>query len=47
MHWTGDITVVVLVLVLDIEPSWIIICDNDKVSHHLFGPTSLCIRSSL
>nr|TKW39496.1 hypothetical protein SEVIR_1G183100v2 [Setaria viridis] len=36
MRWNGDATAVLLVLVLDPEGSWIILCDHDKVLRHQF-----------
>jgi hypothetical protein len=47
MRWKGDDDVVVLVLVLAPEDSWIILCDHDKVLRHLFGPIWPCIVSVL
>jgi hypothetical protein len=47
MCWKGDDDVIVLVIVLPLEGSWIMLCDYDKVLHHLFGSTCPCINSGL
>ena len=36
MRWKGDDDAVVLILVLDPEGTWIILCDHEKVLCHLF-----------
>jgi hypothetical protein len=45
--WKGDDNAVILDLVPSLEGPWIILCDHDKVLHHLFGPTWPCIMSGL
>jgi hypothetical protein len=47
MRWKGDAAAVILDLVLAPEGPWIILCDHDKVLHHLFRPTWPCIMSGL
>ena len=47
MRWKGDDDAVVLDLFPAPEGPWIILCDHDKVLHHLFGPTWPCIVSGL
>jgi hypothetical protein len=47
MRWKGDDDTVVLDLVPALEGPWIILCDHNKVLHHLFGPTWPCIVSGL
>jgi hypothetical protein len=45
MLWNGDDDVIILLLVLAPEGSWIMLCDHDKVMRHVFGPIWLCIVS--
>ncbi|KAF8718946.1 hypothetical protein HU200_024941 [Digitaria exilis] len=40
MHWNRDDDAIDLVLVQAPEGSWIMLCDHDKVLHHLFRPSS-------
>ena len=40
MHWNRDDEMLLLVLVLAPEASWIILCDHGKVLHHLFWASS-------
>jgi len=47
MCWKGDDHAVILVLVLDPEHLWIMLCGHDKVLHHLFGLNGPCIMSGL
>ena len=47
MRWKQDDDAVLLVLVLGLEGSWIMLCDHDKVLHHLFGPTGPCTMLGL
>jgi hypothetical protein len=47
MRWKGDDDTIVLDLVPALEGLWIILCDHDKVLHHLFRPTWPCIVSGL
>ena len=47
MRWKGDNDVIVLVLVLAPERSWLMLCDHDNMLHHLFGPTGPCIALGL
>ena len=42
MRWKRDVDAVLLVLVLAPEGSWIMLCDHDKMLHHLFRPTGPC-----
>ena len=35
MRWKGDDDTIDLVLVLALEHSWIMLCDNEKVLRHL------------
>ncbi|KAF8727876.1 hypothetical protein HU200_018443 [Digitaria exilis] len=39
MRWKGDDHVVVLVLVLALEHSWIILYNHEKVLRHMFWPS--------
>lgn len=39
MRWKLDDEMLLLVLVLAPEGSWIMLCDHDKVLRHLFGPS--------
>jgi hypothetical protein len=36
MHWKGENDTFILVMVLDLEGFWVILCDHDKVICHLF-----------
>ena len=47
MRQKGDDHAIILVLVLDPEHLWIMLCGHDKVLHHLFGPNGPCIMSGL
>jgi hypothetical protein len=47
MHWNGDNDAVVLDVIPAPEDSWIMLCDNDKLLCHVYGPIWPCIMLGL